>query len=254
MAAVPSGTVTFLLTDIEGSTRRWERHPAAMRTALARHDTLLHEGIAAHHGVVLTERGEGDSFFAFFARPSDALAACTVQRRLLAEPWPPEVAPIRVRMALHTGEAGLWEGGDYRGVAVNRCARLRSAAHGGQVLLSGATYELGYCWEMQGRVKIVRNRLLQRRARASRAAHISCLRRDLCGSSARQGQPNRTGFGVLEASLHFPTVPFLTASGYGGSANAATTACSTDSFCPASHANAKVSLPSARRAVATASP
>jgi class 3 adenylate cyclase len=143
MAAVPSGTVTFLFTDIEGSTRRWERHPAAMRAALARHDALLHAGIAAHHGVVLTERGEGDSFFALFARPSDALAAaCTVQRSLLAEPWPSEVAPIRVRLALHTGEAGLWEGSDYRGAAVNRCACLRAVAHGGQILLSQATYAL----------------------------------------------------------------------------------------------------------------
>jgi predicted ATPase/class 3 adenylate cyclase len=141
--AIPSGTVTFLFTDIEGSTARWERHPQTMRAALARHDALLHAGIAAHHGVVLTERGEGDSFFALFARPSDALAAaCALQQSLAAESWPAEVAPIHVRLALHTGEAGLREGSDYRGVAVNRCARLRAVAHGGQVLLSGATYEL----------------------------------------------------------------------------------------------------------------
>ncbi len=143
MAELPSGTVTFLFTDIEGSTMRWEQHPAAMRAALARHDALLHEGIAAHHGVVLTERGEGDSFFALFARPSDALAAaCALQRALAEETWPEEVAPVRVRMALHSGEAGLWEGGDYRGSAVNRCARLRAAGHGGQILLSAATCAL----------------------------------------------------------------------------------------------------------------
>jgi class 3 adenylate cyclase/tetratricopeptide (TPR) repeat protein/transcriptional regulator with XRE-family HTH domain len=143
MAQVPSGTVTFLFTDIEGSTTRWEQHPQAMRAALARHDVLLQAGITAHGGVVVTERGEGDSFFALFARPSDALAAaCALQHALVAEPWPPEVAPLRVRMALHTGEAGLRAGADYRGAAVNRCARLRAVAHGGQVLLSGATYEL----------------------------------------------------------------------------------------------------------------
>ena len=142
-AALPAGTVTFLFTDIEGSTPRWVQHPAAMRAALARHDALLHESIAAHGGVVLTERGEGDSFFALFARASDALAAaCALQQALAAEPWPEAVAPIRVRMALHTGESGLAEGWDHRGAAVNRCARLRAVAHGGQVLLSGATYEL----------------------------------------------------------------------------------------------------------------
>jgi len=143
MAELPSGTVTFLFTDIEGSTVRWERHPIAMRDALARHDALLSGGITAHGGVVVTERGEGDSFFALFARPSDALvAACALQRALAAEPWPAEVAPLRVRMALHTGDAGMQTGWDYRGATVNRCARLRGAAHGGQVLLSAATYEL----------------------------------------------------------------------------------------------------------------
>jgi class 3 adenylate cyclase len=141
--SVPAGTVTFLFTDIEGSTVRWEQHPVAMRAALARHHSVMHAGISAHGGVVLTERGEGDSFFALFARPSEALAAaCALQRALAAEPWPQEVAPIQVRMALHTGEAGLREGSDYRGAAVNRCARLRAAAHGGQILLSRTAYEL----------------------------------------------------------------------------------------------------------------
>jgi class 3 adenylate cyclase len=74
MPGLPSGTVTFLFSDIAGSTMRWEQHPDEMRAALARHDSLLQEGISAHGGVVLTERGEGDSFFALFARPSDALA------------------------------------------------------------------------------------------------------------------------------------------------------------------------------------
>ncbi len=143
MAELPGGTVTFLFTDIEGSTVRWERHPTAMRDALTRHDALLSGGITAHGGVVVTERGEGDSFFTLFARPSDALvAACALQRALAEEPWPAEVVPLRVRMALHTGEVESREGSDYRGAAVNRCARLRAVAHGGQLLLSAATYEL----------------------------------------------------------------------------------------------------------------
>ncbi|HEX2187131.1 MAG TPA: AAA family ATPase, partial [Chloroflexota bacterium] len=141
MAELPSGTVTFLLTDIEGSTALWERDPEAMRVALARHDALMTAGIEAHSGVVVKSRGEGDSVFGVFARASDAVAAAIdLQRVLQAEAWPTE-APLRVRMALHTGEAEL-RAGDYYGVAVNRCARLRAAEHGGQILLSGATRDL----------------------------------------------------------------------------------------------------------------
>jgi predicted ATPase/class 3 adenylate cyclase len=135
---LPSGTVTFLLTDIEGSTRNWEASPIAMRAALLRHDALLNEGIAGHSGHVLTERGEGDSFFAVFERASDAVAAVTaLQLALHREPWP-EGAPVKVRMAIHTGEAT----GDYRGQDVNRCARLRALAHGGQVVMSSPTEAL----------------------------------------------------------------------------------------------------------------
>jgi predicted ATPase/class 3 adenylate cyclase len=139
--SLPVGTVTFLLTDIEASTRLWEQHPETMGPASARHDELI-EGLAARHdGVVVRPRGEGDSRFAVFARASDAVAAaCAIQRALGAEPWPlPE--PLRVRIALHTGEADLRDG-DYYGSAVNRCARLRAAAHGGQTLLSGVTASL----------------------------------------------------------------------------------------------------------------
>jgi predicted ATPase/class 3 adenylate cyclase len=137
MANLPTGTVTFLFTDIEGSTRLWEQHPDAMRAALARHDTLASAIIAQHAGTVVKSRGEGDSLFAVFADATQALAAaCALQRALVAEPWPPET-PLRVRMALHTGEADL-RAGDYYGPAVNRCARLRAAGHGAQVLLSAA--------------------------------------------------------------------------------------------------------------------
>src|SRR5262245_50552894 len=123
MADLPTGTVTFLFTDVEGSTQLWERHPDRMRAALARHDALIEQAVEQHRGVVVRPRGEGDSRFAVFARATDAVAAAAaVQRALHAEPWPPG-APLRVRAALHTGEADL-RAGDYYGAAVNRCARL----------------------------------------------------------------------------------------------------------------------------------
>ena len=107
----------------------------------SRHDALIEEAVTGHGGVVVRPRGEGDSRFAVFARASDAVAAAAaVQQALAAEPWPAE-APLRVRLALHTGEADL-RAGDYYGSAVNRCARLRSVAHGGQTLLSQAAYDL----------------------------------------------------------------------------------------------------------------
>lgn len=142
LGVLPRGTVTFLLTDIEGSTRCWQDNPLAMKAAVARHDQLLAAGIQEHAGTVLKKRGEGDSFFAVFPRASDALAAaCFLQRALYAEVWPGEL-PIRVRMAVHTGEAREESPDDYRGTVVNRCARLRSLAAGGQVLLSSSVREL----------------------------------------------------------------------------------------------------------------
>jgi predicted ATPase/class 3 adenylate cyclase/Tfp pilus assembly protein PilF len=128
----PTGTVTFLFTDIEGSARLWEEQPEAMREALVRHEGLLHEAIGAHQGYVF--KLMGDQFCVAFGRPTDALAsALGGQRALQAEPW--EVGPLKVRMALHTGEAEA-RGGDYFGPPLNRCARLLAAGHGGQVLLS----------------------------------------------------------------------------------------------------------------------
>src|SRR5262249_7373329 len=138
---LPTGTVTFLFTDIEGSTRLWEQRPEMMRYALARHDILAEEIIGRHSGFLVKERGEGDSLFAVFPRASDSLvAACALQQACCAEARPTET-PLRVRIALHTGEADLREG-DYYGAAVNRCARLRAITHGGQVLLSATTQEL----------------------------------------------------------------------------------------------------------------
>jgi len=134
---LPTGTLTFLFTDIEGSTYLWEQYPDQMRTAMARHDVLIEAAVEGQKGLVVRPRGEGDSRFAVFPRATDALlAAIAIQRFLLAEPW--TISPLRVRVALHSGEADLRDG-DYYGNAVNRCARLRSAAHGGQVLLSETT-------------------------------------------------------------------------------------------------------------------
>lgn len=140
---LPAGTVTFLFTDIEGSTKLWETHPEAMKVALVRHDALLRDCIQKHRGIVVKSRGEGDSFFAVFDLAADAVwAALAIQQALQSEKWPAEV-PLRVRVALHTGEAEMREG-DYFGAPVNRCARLRAIAHGGQTLLSQSTAELVY--------------------------------------------------------------------------------------------------------------
>jgi predicted ATPase/class 3 adenylate cyclase len=140
--SLPVGTVTFLLTDIAGSTRGWESAPEAMGPAVGRHYELLDEAIRAHHGVRPVEQGEGDSVVGAFARASDALAAALdAQRALLGEAWP-EGAQLRVRMALHTGEAELRGEGNYFGSAVIRCARLRAIGHGGQVLVSQPTADL----------------------------------------------------------------------------------------------------------------
>ena len=140
MVELPTGTVTFLFTDIEGSTKLWERYPGTMRTALARHDEILRRAIEVHGGYVF--KTVGDAFCAAFSTALDALeSALTAQRALLSEPWEGEIDALRARMALHTGTAEERDG-DYFGPAVNRVARLLSAGHGGQVLLSLPTQEL----------------------------------------------------------------------------------------------------------------
>jgi class 3 adenylate cyclase len=138
-SARPTGTVTFLFSDIEGSTARWEGSPEAMELALARHDALVRGAIEAQGGYVF--KTVGDAFCVVFARASDALvAALGAQRALGAEDFS-AVEGIRVRMALHTGQSAERDG-DYFGPAVNRVARLLAIAHGGQVLVSGITAEL----------------------------------------------------------------------------------------------------------------
>ena len=139
MVELPSGTVTFLFTDVAGSTRLWEEHPDAMRDTLARHDVLFREAIEAHGGYVVKTTGDG--FHATFATAdAGVVAAVAAQRALESEDWPlPE--PLRVRMGLHTGAASLRDG-DYFGSAVNRAARLEAIAHGGQVVCSQAAADL----------------------------------------------------------------------------------------------------------------
>jgi len=139
MDELPTGTVTFLFTDIEGSTRLWEEHPEAMRVALARHDALLREIIEARGGHVF--KTMGDAFDAAFADAGAALDAATkIQRTLQAERWDLP-GGLKVRVALHTGTAEV-RGPDYFGPPLNRAARLLAAGHGEQILLSEATRAL----------------------------------------------------------------------------------------------------------------
>ncbi len=133
----PSGTVTFLLTDLEGSTRMWEQDPVAMKAAMVRHDELLEKTIAAHRGYVFARMGDGMA--AAFATATDAIcAASAFQQALTAEPWR-TAHPLRARVGLHTDEAVIVDDTGYASLPINRCSRLMTAAHGGQIVVSGAT-------------------------------------------------------------------------------------------------------------------
>ena len=132
---LPTGTVTLLLADVEASTRLWETQPDEMTAAVALLERTVSEVVAAHGGVRPVEQGEGDSFVVAFARASDALA-CAL--RLQREP----MAPIRLRIGVHTGEVALRDEANYAGPVINRTARLRDLAHGGQTVLSGATEDI----------------------------------------------------------------------------------------------------------------
>jgi len=138
-SARPTGTVTFLFSDIEGSTSRWERAPEAMAPALERHDALVRSAIEAHNGFVF--KTFGDAFCAAFATAPDAIAAALDGQRVLRAEDFSAVDGILVRMALHSGHS-TERGGDYFGPAVNRVARLLAVGHGGQVLLSVTTRDL----------------------------------------------------------------------------------------------------------------
>ena len=135
MSDLPTGTVTLLLADVEGSTRLWETQPEVMTAAVARLDETLGDAVTTYRGVRPVEQGEGDSFVIAFARAADAVAcALELQRSPLA--------PIKLRIGLHTGDIQLRDEGNYIGPTINRTARLRDLAHGGQTVLSGATEPL----------------------------------------------------------------------------------------------------------------
>jgi predicted ATPase/class 3 adenylate cyclase/DNA-binding CsgD family transcriptional regulator len=135
MSDLPTGTVTLLLADVEGSTQLWETQPELTAAAVAQLDHTLAEVIAAHDGVRPVEQGEGDSFVVAFARASDAVACALALQRA-------PLAPLRLRIGLHTGEVRMRDEANYIGPTINRTARLRELAHGGQTVLSGATEPL----------------------------------------------------------------------------------------------------------------
>ena len=142
LRVLPDGTVTFLLTDIEGSTRLWESAPTVMTEVVARHYEILDRAIAAHGGQRPQEQGEGDSVVGVFSDAADAVAAAVeAQRGLAAEPFAGSVS-LRVRMALHSGVPAKRDALNYVGAVIIRCARLRACAHGGQIVVSNATAAL----------------------------------------------------------------------------------------------------------------
>src|SRR5919198_2159663 len=134
MRELPTGTVTFLFTDIEGSTRLLQELGDRYADAVAAHRRILREVVGRFHGTEVET--QGDAFFFAFPRASDAVAAASAGQEALRS------GPIRVRMGLHTGEPLLTEEG-YVGIDVHRAARIASAGHGGQILLSQSTRDLG---------------------------------------------------------------------------------------------------------------
>jgi predicted ATPase/class 3 adenylate cyclase/DNA-binding CsgD family transcriptional regulator len=135
VSELPTGTVTLLLADVEGSTRLWQTQPEQLTAAVALLDRTLADIVAAHGGVRPVEQGEGDSFVVAFPRASDAVACALALQRA-------PLAPIRLRIGVHTGEVRLRDEGNYIGPTINRTARLRELAHGGQTVLSGAAEPL----------------------------------------------------------------------------------------------------------------
>ncbi|OBJ37747.1 hypothetical protein A5630_04075 [Mycolicibacterium mucogenicum] len=202
---VPSVTraVTFLLTDIEGSTAAWETDADAMAVALARHDELVGQIVTSHGGRLIKTRGEGDATFSVFDRPSAAAAAAIeLQQAMAAEGWA-LVDPMRIRVALHTGEVELRDG-DYFGRAVNRAARLRSIAEGGQILCSGATAELVI--DSLSDDVVLADLGMRQLKNLARPEHVFELRRDVTDGTP---EPPTT-----ETSIERPALPaVLTGSG-----------------------------------------
>lgn len=193
---VPTGTVTLLLADVEGSTRLWTQ-PEQMTAAVCQLDQTLAEVVATHHGVRPVEQGEGDSFVVAFTRASDAVACALALQRA-------PLAPIRVRIGLHTGEVQLRDEGNYIGPTINRTGRLRDLAHGGQTVLSSTTSDLVIdrlpqdAWLADLGTHTVRD--LPRPERILQLCHP-----DLCNDFA----PLRTSGGVAAQHLPVPLTRFV---------------------------------------------
>ena len=132
---LPTGTVTLLLADVEGSTQLWQSRPEEMTAAIANLDRTLADLVRSHDGIRPVEQGEGDSFVIAFSRASDAVGCALALQRA-------PLAPLRLRIGLHTGEVQLRDENNYIGTAINRTARIRELAHGGQTVLSGTTSDL----------------------------------------------------------------------------------------------------------------
>lgn len=140
MPDLPIGIVTLLLTEVEDSVRRWEADPAGMPGTVARLDRIVDQVLATRRGMLVKPRGEGDSHFAVFADPADAVEAAAELMATTQGDAVLAAAGVRIRAAVHTGEMELRDG-DYYGPNVNRCARLRAIARGGQVLVTGTAAE-----------------------------------------------------------------------------------------------------------------
>ncbi len=133
----PSGTVTFLLTDLEGSTRLWEQDPDAMKSAMVRHDEILEKAISANGGFIFSRMGDGMAA-AFSSAGNAVSAAIAINDALAEEDWH-TATPLKARIGLHTAEAVIADDSGYANLPINRCSRLMTAAHGGQIVVSGAT-------------------------------------------------------------------------------------------------------------------
>jgi predicted ATPase/class 3 adenylate cyclase len=138
VSELPTGTVTFLMTDVQGSTPLWEARPDVMGAVIERHDAIIAGAVRQHGGELIRSKGEGDSTFSVFADPAEAVgAAADIQLDMQHGPWPGDV-DLRVRVAVYTGDAEL-RNGDYYGTTPNRGGRLRAVVHGGQIICSEST-------------------------------------------------------------------------------------------------------------------
>jgi class 3 adenylate cyclase len=194
--------LTFLFTDVVDSTVLWERAPGLMDGALSRHDKLIESSVTAHGGIVLKHRGEGDSTFCVFERAADAVAAAVGAQRDIATAVWDAATPISVRMGIHSGESIL-RGRDYYGRTINRAARVRAIAEGGQVLLSSAASELvGDDLPDDTELRFIRQEVLRGIGRAESIHELVDLRRRRDDRAERIEQPRPPVQREITAGVH----------------------------------------------------